>query len=178
MRDRHTVLTVDTFLTGEASGEHNTEEYPYYTTYNRTKTTHRIQDIITAISYLRQVTGFSSVSLIGLGEAGLWCLLACGLDPHIVRVVVDTNQLDTEDDQAYEDSLFIPCLRRIGDVNTAVALTAPADLMLHNAGTTFKTDWMEEVCRIGDTSDHLKILKKPATGRQIVQWIIEGPEAY
>jgi hypothetical protein len=36
---------------------------------------------------------------------------------------------------------------------------------------------MEEVCRIGDTSDHLKILKKPATGRQIVQWIIEGPEA-
>ena len=176
MREGHTVLTVDTFLTGEAEGELNTEKYAYYTTYNRTETSHRVQDIVTAITYLRQRTGFSSVSLIGLGEAGLWALLACGLDPHIVRAVADTSQFDTDDDQAYNDRLFVPCLRRVGDVKTAAAMAAPADLMLHNTGTAFKTEWMEDIYRLGNSAEHLKILRPPATGRQIVQWIINGPK--
>lgn len=174
MRDGHTVLTVDTFLTGSAAGDLNTDEFKFYTTYNRPATAHRVQDIITAATYLRQEAGFSSVSVIGLNEAGLWCLLACGLDPHIKRAVIDTDQFDSEDDQAYEDKLFIPCLRRVGDVKTAIAMAAPADIMLHNTGSVFKTDWMEDIYRIGSGAEHLRILKKPATGRQIVQWIIEG----
>ena len=76
------VLGVDPFLTGghsSADGKviRDTSDR-YFSTYNRTDAALRVQDILTTLTYLKSQVGLSTLNLIGLGEAGLWCLLAAG----------------------------------------------------------------------------------------------------
>lgn len=171
----HAVLTIDAFLTGVSKQAHTAVDIHHATTYNRTTAAHRVQDVITAVAYLREHTGQSAVSMIGFGEAGLWGLLACGLDPHILRAALSANAFDDQDDRAYLDHLFIPCLRRIGGFWTAATLAAPAALFIHNTGDAFRTDWIEDIYRTANAHDRLKISKRLAPTHQLVKWVVEGP---
>ena len=119
------VLVVDVFPAGPAHGEPDTGEHRYFTTYNRTTTAHRVQDILTAVAWLRRTGGIAAVSLVGIGEAGPWCLLACGLSPHVDRAVIDADRFDADSDESYESKLFIPVLRRLGGLSAAAALATP-----------------------------------------------------
>ncbi len=168
------VMTIDAFGTGESTGPSFGAPPNFQTTYNHTAVANRVQDIITAVTCLREQTDSSTVALIGTGEAGLWCLIACGIDPHIARAVCDTNKFDTDDDQSYLESLFIPCLRRAGDLRTAVALAAPAELLLHNTGTAFQTEWMEEVYRVADARDRLRVIRRRSPVLDICAWAADG----
>lgn len=175
LKERYAVLSIDAFLIGEAEGLLDTTRYGFYTTYNRPAVAHRVQDIVTAVTYLRKRAAVTSTSLIALGEAGLWGLLACGADPHINRAALDTNQFDSDNDEAYLSELNIPGIRRIGDVRTAAALAAPASLLLHNTGSMFETEWISEVYRVANAKDCLTFLKQPASTQQMVKWAVLGP---
>ena len=112
------VLGVDLFLTGTRSAAdgkviRDTSDR-YFTTYNRTDAALRVQDILTALAYLKSQVGLSTLNLIGLGDAGLWCLLAAGF-ADVDRTVVDANQFDSDSDAAYLQNLPIPSIRRVGD---------------------------------------------------------------
>ena len=184
------VLSADVFLTGladekstgsepadrqAADREPAPGEHAYFSTYNRTATTNRVQDILTAVAWLRRTGGFAAVSLVGVGAAGPWCLLACGLSPHVDRAVIDANHFDTDSDEAYESRLFIPGLRRLGGLSAAAALATPAELYLHNTGHVFETDEIEAAYRAADALDRLRTQRTHADMHQVVAWIDEGP---
>ena len=60
-----------------------------------------------------------------------------GLIRHAnVVSVLDVGDFDTSSDAAYLDRLYIPGLRRAGDLKTAAAL-ARGTLVIHNAGDRF-----------------------------------------
>ena len=179
------VLSADVFLTGlaegepadrtPADGEPASGEHAYFSTYNRTETANRVQDILTAVAWLRRTGGVASVSLVGIGAAGPWCLLACGLSPHVDRAVIDTDRFETDSDEAYESRLFIPVLRRLGGLAAAAALATPAELYLHHTGHAFETDEIEAAYRAADALDRLRTQRIPADMHQVVAWIDEGP---
>jgi hypothetical protein len=50
--------------------------------------------------------------------------------------VLDIGQFDTSSDESYLGRLYIPGLRRAGDLQTAASL-ARGKLVLHNAGDRF-----------------------------------------
>jgi dienelactone hydrolase len=138
-RDR-AVLAVDVFLTGEyhthagrAGRDHG---IPFFTTYNRTDAALRAHDVVTGLAYLAERVSRSSVALIGVGEAGLWCLPARALAPMPVPAVVDVADF-SGDDASYVERLFIPGLRGAGGLLTALALAAPAPTFIHNAHGSF-----------------------------------------
>ncbi len=169
------VLAADVFRTGLADGEPASGEHAYFSTYNRTETANRVQDILTAVAWLRRSGEVASVSLIGIGAAGPWCLLACGLSPHVDRAVIDADRFETDSDEAYESRLFIPVLRRLGGLAAAAALATPAELYLHHIGHAFETDEIEAAYRAADALDRLRTQRTPADMHQVVAWIDEGP---
>lgn len=168
------VLGVDLFLTGAhspADGKviRDTSDR-YFTTYNRTDAALRVQDISTALGYLKAQAEVSTLNLIGLGEAGLWCLLAAGF-VDVDRTVVDANQFDSDSDVAYLQNLPIPSIRRVGDFRTAGTLIAPRHLLIHNTSNTFQTDWIADVYRAVDAADRLRVETETVSEADIAAWL-------
>ena len=143
----------------------------HFTTYNRTDAALRVQDILTALTHLKSQTGLSTVNLIGLGEAGLWCLLAAGF-ANVDRTVVDANQFNTNSDEAYLHALPIPSIRRVGDFRTAGTLIAPRHLLIHNTGNTFQTDWIADVYRAINATDQLRVETESLSDADITAWLV------
>ncbi|MGD8239236.1 MAG: acetylxylan esterase, partial [Armatimonadota bacterium] len=135
------VLAIDTFLTGEHHspfGNTVRERYGrYFSTFHAADEALRVQDIVTAVAYLRHREDVAEVNLVGLGEAGLWCLLARGLTDGVGRTAVDVVGLDTDDDAAWVEHLNVPGILRVGGLDGAMACGAPGELLIHNAGGKF-----------------------------------------
>ena len=148
----YTVLAVDVFLTGEYqtpwSQGGRVQSIRHFTTYNRTDAAHRVQDILTSLAYLAPANDGHDVDLVGIGEAGLWCLLARAVAPISIRLVADAAQFSIDDDTAYIERLLIPGLRKAGDFRSALALSAPAPTLIHNAGGVFRLPECEDLYRL------------------------------
>jgi hypothetical protein len=144
----HRVLSIDTFLTGEMDAlrpvAEQVRQANHFFTYNRTELAHRVQDILTAISALTHFEKVKTLNLVGIGEAGIWCLLARPLAPIRGATIVDMNGFNVDDDAKWAEKLFVQLIRRVGDVRTAIALSAPAPLVLHNLHKTFARLWTKK----------------------------------
>jgi dienelactone hydrolase len=166
---RFDVMAIDTFRTGMASGERKTD-VQFFTTYNRTDDAERIQDIVTAVAYLQQE--YDRVHIVGFGTAGLWALMAAAIVEVDGKVVADANQFDANDDNEFVKRLFVPCLRRIGDLRTALALIAPRPLLVHNAHSNFPRIWAESAYAAANATQRLLLSKEPMTAKQIFDWLV------
>ncbi len=101
----------------------------HFETYNRTPAAQRVADIAAA------VRAHPGAALVAGGDAALAAVLAAAIAaPRLA--VLDVGGFDTSNDAAFVDRLFIPGLRRAGDLQTAARLAGDR-LVLHNAGTTF-----------------------------------------
>jgi len=167
------VVIIDVFGTGEHGNYERSEDANYFTTYNRTTAASRVQDIVTT---LRGFTGrgdVSEVNLIGIGEAGLWGLLAAGFT-DVKNVVVDAAAFDNSSDDAFLATLPIPNIRQVGDFRTAGTLIAPQSLIIHNTADAFGTTWIAEVYRNIGASQHLLVEKNRLADEEIAAQLTTG----
>jgi len=175
-----TVLSIDCFGTGDAA-RYTDETPPHFTTYNRTDIANRVQDILTSLAYLSSLPDAAApaaptaaaAALVGLGEAGLWCLLARGLAPDVAACAADVAKLDLSDDEAVAGRLFVPLLRKAGDLRTAAALAAPGTLFVHNTGDGFPTSWLTRLYSAAGSRAGLKMSHSKASAADISQFIIQ-----
>ncbi|PJB73862.1 MAG: hypothetical protein CO095_05325 [Armatimonadetes bacterium CG_4_9_14_3_um_filter_58_7] len=112
------------------------------------------------------------MSLVGVGEAGLWALLAGALAPSVIRCVIDVAKFADTDD-AYAKRLFVPGLRKVGGIRTAAILHAPRPVYLHNTGTDLDMDCVVRVYEASVTEGPLNMQTSKATAAQIVEWLLE-----
>ena len=167
LRADRKVLLIDVFGTGEHPQYERQEEANYFTTYNRTAAALRVQDILTALRCFTGRGDVSEVNLIGIGEAGLWSLLAAGFT-DVKNVVIDAAEFDNNSDDAFLNTLPIPGIRRVGDFRTAGALLAPRSLIIHNTGSAFETAWFTEIYGNIGASQHLLVEKGTLSDAEIV----------
>ena len=161
------VLLIDVFGVGEHNDYERPEDTSFFTTYNRTAAALRVQDIVTALHCFTGRGDVSEVNLIGIGEAGLWGLLAAGFT-DVKNVVIDTDGFDNSSDDAFLKTLPIPSIRRVGDFRTAGTLVAPRNLILHNTGNVFETAWIREVYRNIGASDKSLVAEDRLSDEEIV----------
>ena len=127
----HPVLAIDAFLTGEhhsplRRSERVYKKYP--DTFLPTDTAYRVQDVLTALAFLRtSAAPGEEPRLIGLDQGALWCLLAAAVDGHVPATALDAAALPA-DDEAWVEDFYVPCIRGIGSVSTAAAIIAPRPL--------------------------------------------------
>ena len=122
---RFTVTTVDftPFDADEAA------KIPFFDTYNRTAASQRVADIVDALR------ASPDAVLVGAGDAALAGLLALTVEPDR-RAVLDVGEFDTTRDAAFLERLYMPGLRRAGDLSTAASLAGDR-AVIHNAGPSF-----------------------------------------
>ena len=104
----------------------------HFETYNRTTAGQLVADIVHA---LRASPGAVLVSGSEAGPAGL---LAAAMAPASLAVL-DVGGFDTGRDEGFLEHLYIPGVRRAGDLQTAAAI-AKTPLLVHNAGPGFMID--------------------------------------
>ena len=165
------VLIIDVFGTGEHSDYERSETTNYFTTYNRTTAALRVQDIVTALHCFTNRGDVSGVNLIGIGEAGLWCLLAAPFT-EVKNVVVDAAAYALDSDIAFLETLPIPSIRQAGDLRTAGTLVAPRPLAIHNTGDVFDTRWITEVYANIGAGQAVLVEKDKMSDEEIVAHII------
>lgn len=125
---RFTVTAVD-FTPFDAE---EAAKIPHFDTYNRTAASQRVADIVAALR------ASPDAVFVGAGDAALAGLLALAGEGGR-RAVLDVGDFDTTSDAAFVARLYIPGLRRAGDLSTAAALTGDR-VAIHNAGGRFTLD--------------------------------------
>ena len=101
----------------------------HFETYNRTAAAARVADIVAALRAI------PSAALVAAGDAALASILASAIVTPPVAIL-DVGDFDTSDDGAYVDKLYVPGLRRAGDLTTAAEVAGDA-LVIHGAGERF-----------------------------------------
>lgn len=179
LENGHKVLTIDCFLTGEfhipfEKTERN-KDVNFFTTFNRTDTALRVQDILTGLTYLQNTVEENSrdcsINLVGLEDAGLLCLLARGIATGLDKTIADVSNFDTDDDEQWIKRLYIPDIRRVGGLNTAMTLATPNPLFIYNTGENFQTDWISQVYSAVNAENSLKIESQKANESEIIEWL-------
>jgi hypothetical protein len=102
---------------------------PHFDTYNRTAASQRVADIVEALRATPDAV------FVGSGDAALAGLLALTIESGR-RGVLDIGEFDTSNDAAFVDRLYMPGLRRAGDLSTAASLVEDR-AVIHNAGPSF-----------------------------------------
>jgi dienelactone hydrolase len=129
----------------------------HFETYNRTAASQRVADIVTA------VRAHPGAALIADGEAGLAGLLAAAIVP-VPLAVLGVDQFDSSSDAAYVDHLYIPGLRRAGDLQT-VASMARGEIVVHDAGSRFSVPGLRAQSARLTASEIVALVRKAASTR-------------
>lgn len=166
-----TVLSIDCFASGESPIPIADPHYKYPDTYNRTITANRVQDILTALAWLRGVHGVTRVAVVGAGQAGLWAMLAAGIAAPDA-LVADAAHFARQDDAAFLAYCAVPSLRNAGDFETACALAYPCRLFIHHTGDTFRLHWAPTLYQASNATQSIRLLSEQAQLDAILHWIM------
>jgi hypothetical protein len=101
----------------------------HFDTYNRTAASLRVSDIVRALDEN------PGARLVADGAWALPAVLALAVAP-VDRAVIDVSRFDRTSDEAFLERLYIPGIRRAGDLATALAI-ASAQVTIHDAGDRF-----------------------------------------
>jgi dienelactone hydrolase len=164
------VAAIDAFNTGRAAVGRDTSDR-FFTTYNRTDDANRVQDVLTALAWLRKQPGVRRVSLAGLGRAGLWSLLVAGLAPGLESVVADADRFPTADDEAYLARLGVPLFRKAGGFETALLLAVGTRLFVHDTGGVFETGRVRESAWRAAAGGRIRVERERAADADVVAWL-------
>jgi hypothetical protein len=127
----------------------------HFETYNRTPASQRVADIVAA------VRARPGAALVADGDAALAALLASAVVP-IRLAVLDVDGFDTSGDQAFVDHLYIPALRRAGDLRTAAAMSR-GEVVVHNGGAAFNVPALHPNAAKLTSAEIVAILRKSSS---------------
>jgi hypothetical protein len=115
-KDRTDALVVTVFQTGDAAAPRD-RSGEFFTTFNRTDDQNRVQDILTALAFLKQ-HGASNLRVIGTGRAAIWATFAAAVaqEPVVLEAKLENF---AGHDQDFVDQFFVPGIQRAGGLDAA-----------------------------------------------------------
>jgi hypothetical protein len=141
-------MAIDAFHTGAGRPGRETPRRSS-ANFNLTDNANRVQDILTALEYLRSRSKSSAVNLVGLDMAGVWSYFARALAGEGVNLAADLAQFAADSDPEYIINFQVPGIRKAGDFRAASVLNSQGRVFVYNAGPQFPADWTRDAARIG-----------------------------
>jgi len=117
--DGRTVLMIEPFQTGAAVAARDREARNFLT-FNRSDDANRVQDIVTAVAWLRQ-SGEKDITVVGTGKAAVWATFAAAVLPETVKLEASLGAFRGTD-QDFIDSFFVPGIQKAGGLEAALRL--------------------------------------------------------
>jgi dienelactone hydrolase len=118
-RPKEAALLLTTFQTGRSKARRESPK-KYHLTFNRSDDANRVQDIVTAISYLNAQSA-APIELRCTETAAIWCTFAAALSPVKVKLDAPLGAFRGTDQQ-FLDDFFVPGIQRAGGLPAALAL--------------------------------------------------------
>ena len=118
LRKGDSLLMIDAFQTGSAIAPRN-RSVKHFLAFNQTDDACRAQDILTALAWINA----PQTELVGLGNAGVWCLFAAAVAPEPVQLKARLDGF-TGTDQDFLDRFFVPGIQRAGGMQAARLLAS------------------------------------------------------
>lgn len=115
------VLLIDAFQTGTATAIRDRSPR-YFLTFNKSDDANRVQDILTALAWLRKQTS-DKIELHGAGKAGIWCLFAAAVGDFDLTLKADLDGFGGTDEQ-FLAQFLVPGIQRAGGLDAALRVTA------------------------------------------------------
>jgi dienelactone hydrolase len=171
------VAAIDVFLAGDHHGAFrptSRTDTRHLLCYNRATLVERVQDVLTSLSGLKMQPRVREIDMVGVGEAGAWCLLALPHAPFVRRTLVDADDFDYHLGHAVSNERLLPGVLRFGGLRGLASLAAPARVWVHNTGAGFDATWMEAAYQITGANDNLKVSPGLAETTDIVAWLAEN----
>ncbi|HEY2016244.1 MAG TPA: hypothetical protein VGH38_22225, partial [Bryobacteraceae bacterium] len=137
LRSGRPILILDTFV-GNLARTRKRQYDDYFLSYNRSVYAERVQDILTAAAYLKDRVG-GKLEVIGLEDAGIWCVFAAAVAPVPINVVADLNGFGGSD-QDFLDRFFVPGVQRAGGLSAALKLAGHVRTIMPATDTTGTAD--------------------------------------
>jgi hypothetical protein len=162
------VMTVDAFQTGASIAPRDTSARGF-TSYNQTDDANRVQDVLTALEYLRHRSKSQTVNLVGLEIAGVWSYFARALAGDGVNLVADLTQFAADTDAEYLARFHVPGLRKAGDFRAAAVMNSQGRTLVYNAGPQFPADWARQAASAAGSE--LDLRSGPVTEADLVAWL-------
>jgi dienelactone hydrolase len=129
----------------------------HFDTYNRTAASQRVADIVAA------ARANPGAAIVAGGDAALAALLASSV-ASVPVAILDVGGFDTSNDAGYLERLYIPGLRRAGDLRTAASLVR-GRVVVHNAGDRFAVTGVEVQSRALTAGEITAALRQAASRR-------------
>jgi len=120
MKSGRPMLLLEPFTSSAARAQRERAD-EYFYSYNRSDSAERVQDILTALAYLKSRER-GKPTLLGLANAGVWCVLAGAIAPVELDIVADLNGFGGSD-QDFRERFFVPGILRAGGLPAALRLT-------------------------------------------------------
>ena len=114
------VLLIDAFQTGATVAPRD-RSHRYFLTFNRSDDANRVQDILTALAFLRKQTS-EKIELRGTGKAGVWCLFAAAVADTGLALKAELEGFHGKDED-FLRQFFVPGIQRAGGLDAALRLT-------------------------------------------------------
>lgn len=115
------LLTIDAYQTGRAVEPRDVSDKQHLI-FNKSDAANRVQDILTGLKFLSN--GNQPVTLIGYGDAAVWCVFAAAVAPSPVKVKADLTNFRGEDSD-FIQRFFVPSIQRAGGLHAAMLLAKP-----------------------------------------------------
>ncbi len=121
VRAGHSVLILDPFQSSSARAMKIRTQRWFYS-YNRPDEANRVQDILTALSYLDSQR-IGRIHLVGFGTASARALFAGAVAPIELKLNVELGDFRGSDDN-FRKYFFIPGIQRAGGLRAAIRVTS------------------------------------------------------
>ncbi len=153
------VLVIEPYGVGENVDpfrEPAEKEIRHFLCYNRSIVGERVQDILTAIAFLKKQS--RTVSVVGKGAMGLPVLLAAGQAKGLTTVIADVQGFEYDPQKPPDRTRMLPGAFRLGGLRVAAALVRCETLELHGVEPPFDPSCALEAAQRGYGPRHVVVV--------------------
>lgn len=130
--------------------------------YNRSEWSLAVQDVVTAVTEIREIYPEEPLVVMGLGSRGGIAWLGAALAGGVDQVIVDLAHYDWFCDLGLLERASIPGFRRLGDFRAAALLVYPGRLTLLNPPGGFPKEAFVRAAEAVGMGDRFRVIEEAA----------------